>query len=549
MKTKIRLSFSIIIALILITATAQTKDAPDWVVNYGKSQRYPSSRYLVGFGSASGTDSDAYNVAQDNARADIAKAIVVYVEDEFTTLTEEDREKFSRYTSSVTQSSTSLHIMGLKAELYMDRESSNPTTYVLVHVSRADLNRMYSQKRTNLCGKINRIIEDARLDERNSKPVDASTKYLSLYPLYEELAEAETILMVSSRVSSISDAFDELEKETQGTAEDSYLQLHSTESPLMSQAEVTNKIDQLLSQPMSSMNDVARAVVLRLSRQVNQPSGPVFVSPFTYQDTKMSSRFARYFRALLETQLGQVNWNITDATKSFKPRSRQITRDLTVDSGAEQLLSGTYWEHGDRIKFMTSLRDVNTGKTLAGVEVSFDRTVVATAGLNLKPENYETALIEQQAFREDEIVSSQLQVDVWTNKGDENLLFTEDEEMKVYVRVNRSAHIRLLYILADGQYTLLYDDYYIDQSKVNHAVEVPELFECAPPFGAEMLVVVARTEKFEPLETVEKYGYYFLKATNAKDAAAQVRGMKIKKQKISEIQQTEEKIVITTMEE
>lgn len=502
---------------------------------------YPSSRYLVGFGSASGTDSDAYKVAQDNARADIAKAIVVYVEDEFTTLTEEDREKFSRYTSSVTQSSTSLHIMGFKAESYMDRESSNPTTYVLVYVSRADLNRMYSKKRTGLCGKINRIIEDARSDERNSKPVDAATKYLSLYPLYEELAEAETILMVSSRASSISAAFEELEKESHSSTSG------TPEKALMSQTEVTNKIDQLLSQPMGSMNDVVRAVVLRLSRQVTHIDGRVLVSPFTYQDTKMSSRFARYFRALLETQLGQVNWNIADATKSFQPRSRQITRDLTVGSGAEQLLSGTYWEHGGKIKLMTSLRDVNTGKTLAGVEVSFDRTVVATAGLNLKPENYETALIEQQAFREDELISGQLQVDVWTNKGNENLLFTEDEEMKVYVRVNRSAHIRLLYILADGQYTLLYDDYYIDQSKVNHAVEVPEVFECAPPFGAEMLVVVARTEKFEPLETVEKYGYYFLKAATAKDAAAQVRGMKIKKQEASNIQQTEAKIVITTM--
>ena len=120
--------------------------------------------------------------------------------------------------------------------------------------------------------------------------------------------------------------------------------------------------------------------------------------------------------------------------------------------------------------------------------------------------------------------------------------------MKVSVRVNREAHIRLLYILADGQRALLYDDYYIDQSKVNRVVEVPEEFECTEPFGAEMLVVVARTKPFVPLETVERDGYLFLKATTARGAAAMLRGMKRKKQKVSDIQQTEAKIIITTIE-
>lgn len=541
MKTKIRLLSLAIIALFFV-AKAQTKDAPYWVINYGQSQKYPSSKYLVGFGSASGTDSDAYKIAQDNARADVARTIIVHVESEFSTFTEEDSEKFSRYINSVTQSSTSIQIMGLQAESYVDKKSSNPTIYVLSYVRRADLNRIYSKKRSDRCRQINKLIEDARADERNSKSVDAAMKYLSLYPFYEEFTEAETILMASSQSSSIKDVFDELDQETSRSAAVVW------ETPLMSQIEVTNQIDQLLSQSMGSMNDVARAVVLRLSMQIDRPSRQVLITPFTYQDTKMSSRFARYFRSLLETQLGQANWSVADQATSFRPKSRQITRSLAENSGAGWLLSGTYWEQGEKVKLMTPLRDVKTGKLLAGIEIAFDAAIVKSAGLNLKPENYESALIDQQAFREDEIVSRQLQVDVWTNKGNDNLLFTNGEDMMVYIRVNRPAHVRLLYILADGQYTLLYDDLYIDQSKVNHAVEVPEVFECASPFGAEMLIVVARVKKFEPLKTVEKNGYFFLKVANARDAAAQVRGMKKKKKKDDEIRQTEAKIVITTME-
>ena len=129
--------------------------------------------------------------------------------------------------------------------------------------------------------------------------------------------------------------------------------------------------------------------------------------------------------------------------------------------------------------------------------------------------------------------------------------------MKVYVRVNRPAYIRLLYSLADGRRTLLpvdpdslalHDNYYVDQSKVNRVVEIPAEFECVSPFGAEMLVAIARTKEFELLKTVEVNGYYYLEADSPEEAAAQARGMKLKKEKPGDFQQTEAKIVVTTVE-
>jgi len=121
--------------------------------------------------------------------------------------------------------------------------------------------------------------------------------------------------------------------------------------------------------------------------------------------------------------------------------------------------------------------------------------------------------------------------------------------MKVYVRANRPANIRLLYILADGSRTLLCDNYPISMALANQVVEIPEEFECAPPFGSEFLVVVARTGEFEPLETVMIDGYEYLKADAPKEAIAQTRGMRRKKKTPEDIQQTEVKLVITTMKE
>ncbi|MEE9389783.1 MAG: DUF4384 domain-containing protein, partial [Candidatus Aminicenantaceae bacterium] len=527
----------LLISLLFTATTVHAKKAPDWVTNFGKSRKYPESKFLVGFGSAVGKGPEASRIAQDNARADISRKIVVKIESLFSTVTEEKNKQFSQYTSSITQSSTVIQLLGLNIEEYVSA-SAKPTTYILVYMSRTKLISIYEEKSSNLRDKVKRIIAAAQEAERNSQTDEAVTKYLSLYPLYEELKEAETILLVARQSYSISAAFDELAR--------SDVSLGDQKPSLMSQTEVANKIDQLLRQSMKSVDDVARAVVFQISKHVKQPDGRVLVAPFTYQDTKMSSSFARYFRAALETEFGQMGkWIAVNQTRSFKPRSMQITRDLAEDSGAEWLLSGSYWEQEEKIKVLVNLRNVDTGKPLAGAEVIFNKELLKSASLNFKPQNFTKALIEQQAFAEGEFVGGQLQVEVWTDKGNENLLFTEGETTKVYVRVNREAHIRLLYILADRRYTLLYDDYYIDQSKVNRVVEVPEKYECAPPFGAEMMICLASTVPFKKVETVEEDGYLIIKETKPEVVAKGIRGLR--KEKKKESYQAEAKIVITTM--
>ncbi|HDZ25403.1 hypothetical protein LCGC14_0654740 [marine sediment metagenome] len=538
MKEKTWLSFLLIISLFLTITAVQAKSAPDWVKNFGKSSRHPESRYLIGFGSAIGKGPEAFRIAQDNARADISRKIVVKIESLFSTVTEEKNKKFSQYTSSITQSTTAIQLIGLQTEVYVDDNRKNPTTYVLAYISRVKLINGYKEKSLELRDEIKRIIAAAQKDELSSNTEEAVAKYLSLYPLHEELKKVETVLLVARKLSSIDAAFDELAgiDVTSGDQKPSF----------MSQTEVSNKIGQLLRQSMKSVDDVVRAVVFQISKHVKKPDSKVLVIPLTYQDTRMSSTFARYFRAALETEFGQMDkWNAVNQTRDFKPRSMQITRDLANASGAEWVLSGTYWEQGEKIKLLANLRNINTGKSLAGAEVVFDKELLKSANFDFKPQNFKNALIEQQAFAEGEFVSGQLQVEVWTRKGNENLLLTEGETMNIFVRVNREAHIRLLYILADGQHTLLYDDYYIDNSKVNRVVEVPGMFVCVPPFGAEMLICLASTIPFKRVETVEEGGYLFIKEAQPEIIAKKVRGFQRVKEK--ESHQAEAKIVITTM--
>ena len=532
---------SIVCFLILFTTTAHAAK-PDWVKNYGRSEERPVHIYLVGFGSAWGHGAEPRQIAADNARADVSRNIVTKVKSVIRTSESEMKGTLSQQYSGVTQSETALQLLGLETEQYVD--SGRKTTYVLAYVSRAELKRIYTARVSTLREEIRRILADAEAAENASKTDIAVEKYLSTYPLYEALKETELILLVTKHHSSPSDAaFAELARATKKPSRKPDVSL------LLSHTEVINRVEQLVSESLTSVDGVARAVVFQFSKQVEQPEGKVLLAPFTYQDTRMSSPFSRQLLAALEAQIGQmVKWKTVNQMRrsrgDFSPRSSRIMRDFAKDAGATLLLSGTYWENGDQITLRATLRDVTTGKVKAGAVVAFDRGM---GTLNFKPQNYKQMLIEQHAFAEGEFISG-LQVEIWTDKGSEHLLYIEGETMKVFVRVNRAAHIRLLYILADGRRTLLYDNYYIDQSKVNRVVEIPEEFECAPPFGAELLVVVARTEEFPPIQTYENDGYHFLSAKDARQAARDFRGMK-KKQKRPDVQQSETQLVLTTIKQ
>ena len=532
----------IVCFLILFTITAHAAK-PDWVKNFGRSEERPVHIYLVGFGSAWGHGAEIHQIAADNARADVSRNIVTKVKSVIRTSESETKGTVSQQYSGVTLSETALQLLGLETEVYVD-SGRNPTTYVLAYVSRTELKRIYTARALALREEIRRILADAESAENASKIDIAVEKYLSTYPLYDALKEAEIILLVAKHYSSPDDAaFDELERATKR------LSRTPDVPPIVSHTEVINRVEQLVSESITSVDGIARAVVFQLSKQVKQPEGKVLLAPFTYQDTRMSSPFSRQLLAALEAQIGRMGkWNTVNLMhrprSNFRPRSVQHMRDFAKDAGATLLLSGTYWENGDQVTLRATLRAVETGKIKAGAVVGFDRDMKA---LNFKPQNYKQALIEQNAFAEHEFISG-LQVEIWTDKGSEHLLYIEGETMKVFVRVNRAAHLRLLYILADGRRTLLYDNYYIDQSKVNRVVEIPEEFECAPPFGAELLVVVARTEELPPIQTYESDGYYFLSAKDARQAARDFRGMK-KKQERPDAQQSETQLVLTTIKQ
>ena len=242
----------------------------------------------------------------------------------------------------------------------------------------------------------------------------------------------------------------------------------------------------------------------------------------------MNSPFSRY----LQQQLAQ---KLTD------------TADFTIiePSGTSKpafALSGTYWEQPDGVRVIATLREVGSGKAVAAAEIVIPAAVMKASGLATTPQNFRRAYADMKAFAENEVVGGGLAVEVFTSRGD-NPIVSQGDTLKLSVRVSQPAYIRVLYHLADGNRALLVDNHYVDASKVNKVYELPDEFECAPPFGAETVQVFASTERLPDLRTERTDGYDLLKE-DVSSALVKSRGLK----KVSgKTMNAEARLTLTTM--
>jgi len=150
--------------------------------------------------------------------------------------------------------------------------------------------------------------------------------------------------------------------------------------------------------------------------------------------------------------------------------------------------------------------------------------------------------IEETVIKRPKITpTTKLQIDIKTQKGKENLVFNETEEVQVFFKVNKSCKLRTIYKLADGNLILLDNDRQINAPETNHWVQLSDDFEVAPPFGAEELYIFAAEINFPVLQTKQEGGYTLI-IEGLPNALRKTRGLK-KKQTFAE-----SKLNITTQQ-
>ena len=571
-----KLLFCFLIVFTTICASSSGWTLPDWILP--ELNRYPIETFLFDVGQSNGTGEEAFKKATAEAHRKVAGNIlkrVAHIVNFSKNELQHDmvREHYSAVLEdycTARQEWPALQLEGFSVRnLSVDLARTDMDTYALIYIEREKLKDIYSNHASRLRSEIKGRLETAKAFENALNIKSAVKTYLRTYPLYEALKEAEIVQIGTEYAPYYANAFRQLANAATYTSEDFW-----------THRQVIKRVEELEQEVIVNLGDIFRVLDSQISRQTHPPSGNVSVRPLIYEDSEMVCPFAREFGVILHERLG---WITVDAAHDFKQTSPDIRR---INQGIPPLrLNPTCWENGDEITIRATLRDMNTGEFLASTVVRFLNSQLRDP-LICKPSNYKQAKNDRDTFepryyvvpgdrRSSEISAPEapmeyhfspvggLEVEVWTDKGQDSVSYTKGETMKVFGRVNQPSYLRLLYILAgDRKYTLLQDNYYIDSSQVNSDVEIGE-FVCTPPFGAEILVVAARTEKFPPIQTYQESGYNFLVDQDAASAAWSFRGMQPKSEPIGpqlpgshqidakqppRFQQSEAQLVLTTME-
>lgn len=281
---------------------------------------------------------------------------------------------------------------------------------------------------------------------------------------------------------------------------------------------------------VSSLRDAADSLAIQLDHQGVSGASPLTVAAFTYGITDLSSSFGRRVGLDLEGALVR--------------RARAMRAQVGSSSAPHLAVRGIYIEQRDEIRLSATAKESESGKLVGHAETSVPRRALP-AGLSLRPANFQTALKDQKLLADGELISGDLRLDLWTDRGRRGLVYHESENLTLFLRVNKPAWVRLLYVLQNGAQVPLDQGYYVDAAKVNFALEYPAVFEVLPPFGIELIHGTAFTQRPKPLPTrvVSIQGVeYEVVAENLQEHLVRTRGLHRKKQ----VEISESFITITT---
>lgn len=509
---KIKLCF---IAGILVFSTLAQANVPRWVSSYGLQVPYHQGEYLTGFGMAAispGQDLSAVmGQAEANSRQDLISKIRVQVESVTSSLIQESDQEFTSQFVSATTSTATLELFGLQSDNHINR--SDGYVYVLSRISRSALFDQFHQQLLDVSDSFLRTRQSADTFFEDGNYELALENYLKARTLYSEIIEVWSLMQSVRGSASI------------GSAQD--------RSPAAFRdvlSHINSSVDRIINRPISTLEDAGWWLASTLGTASGEPVR-LNVSAITYRDSGISSEFANYLRHLLERQLSsRTNWEIQGIGHQY-------------ERNPSHLLTGTFWDRGDDIHVLVYVRQTDNGRIFTASEVSIPKSVVEQSSLALLPDNYEQALADLKALQQNEGDNRGLNLSVWTNRGEHNLVFEEGDIMEISLQVNLPGYVRIIYHLKDGRRALLLDSHYINQRDVNKPYTLPFRFECVPPFGVESMQVIAQSDPFERLQTRMIDGIPFL-AEDLNTFLVKTRGFRMIQE---ENQQAERLLTITTM--
>ena len=264
---------------------------------------------------------------------------------------------------------------------------------------------------------------------------------------------------------------------------------------------------------------IAKAIAERANITKNKT---VRLDYFTFEQTEMAAVFSRELYLALSKELPKAGMLIRENTNDLIQQKNWVGQD-------DYVVCGTYQAQKEGVVVQAYLYDLNQKQPIRYVKEAIPTDTLTKYKIVWKPTKLEEAKRTRNLIVEDEETpppatpsSDPLPVPepkpsqgdfalaLMTSKGVGHQVFTEGEQMSIAVKATRACFLRLVYHTADGQKVLLLENVPMKVSDAGNYITVPQVFECAAPFGVETLQLFACTTIFPPLKTHAQDGFVFI---------------------------------------
>lgn len=245
---------------------------------------------------------------------------------------------------------------------------------------------------------------------------------------------------------------------------------------------------------------------------------------------------------------------VTSFSRVMRDRIAQKLFAIDSPDKAQTYLKGEYEVLDSSIHLIYRLLDTS-GNTLETRVATL--SPLAYKGLQVRPSTIDF----DRLLHEGVAVSSDFRAQLTTNRGAEDLLFDEKEEVELLVKLTRPGYFYVVghvvkkeenhsYLLELSQAT---NDRrfvrFVNADDVNKWLSIGR-FEATPPFGTESVQLIASSD--DPINRLPSHPQnkttdLYEAATNAKEGIAKTRALKPKRSESDKQYQTEAVLMFTTM--
>lgn len=505
-----------LVAASLLPAVAAA--SPDWVETGGRSARHPADRYVTGYGQARGRDAEVR--ARQAATASLAQAIQVRVEFEL----EDDRRvgdgRYDERVAALTRTTSEIELQDVRFEIH--RDTRRVHALAILERGRAAARRLRLRDRALV--RAEACVADLELARETVGPDPGLRAPGSDAPglVRCRAAQAEAL-----RHDAVSVALGGARVEPE------------VDARLVHVARALDREERArAAAPARTLGEAADRLAAQLVDQGVERPTRLDVAPLVDASTDLPSPFGQVMAVEVERALAQA-W--ADASSTRRDPRRFA-------------LEGTHLDGGDALRLTVVAREFGTGTLLGSAAVSVPRDAVPD-GVALRPPNWAPALEQRERLAiahgpPDAQASADpgpgaLRVEVWTDRGRERVHYTEGEAIRVFLRVNRPAWVRLVYVLSNGLTVPIDESFRVAADRAHTAIAYPGRLEVVAPFGVEMLHAAAYEEKPPPLATrvVEVAGERYEVIDHGVDALVLARGVRVRRGEVV----AEDVVTITTL--